>query len=218
MVTVTRDADVAALAPRRGCSPGEDATMSAPKGHHGNRPHPAGADAQSLVLPREQAGIAAQTAHTVHLAPLPQLSGMPRRVVLPVPDPHPHPDPGWPSVEHPRAPLRSWRPVGSTPPSGGTECGAAAVARYPGEQRGTPPGARRGHHATTRGHTPVRREHLGPAEGLTRMTCLARITPTNADHRSQSTGQCPLPSPAGPSVEHAVPRRASSRRPAGHHH
>lgn len=73
--------------PRRGCSPGEDVTMSAPNAHHGNRPHPAGADAQSLVLLRDQAGIAGQTAHTVHLAPLPQLSGMPRRVVLPVPDP-----------------------------------------------------------------------------------------------------------------------------------
>jgi hypothetical protein len=51
--------------------------MSAPKGHHGNRPHPAGADAQSLVLPRDQAGIAGQTAHTVHLAPLTRLSVLP---------------------------------------------------------------------------------------------------------------------------------------------
>ena len=191
--------------------------MSAPKGHHGNRPHPAGADAQSLVLLRDQAGIAGQTAHTVHLAPLPQLSGMPRRVVLPVPDPQfpiqtpagrrsstpvpPCAPGGQPVPPHPQAePSVGQSPWRAAPASSGVHPLEAAEVIM----------------ATTRGHAPARREHLGPAEGLTRMTCLARITPTNADHRSQSTGQCPLPSPAGPSVEHAVPRRASSRRPAGH--
>jgi hypothetical protein len=146
--------------------------MSAPKGHHGNRPHPAVADAQSLVLPRDQAGIAAQTAqtaqtvHTVHLAPLPRLSGMPPRVVLPVPDPQ------FP-IQTP-AGRRSSTPVPPCAPGG------QSVPRHPQEEPsvGQPPWpatpARSGVHplepagvtmATTRGHTRARREHLGPAEG-----------------------------------------------------
>ena len=91
---------------------------------------------------------------------------------------------------------------GSTPPSGGTEIvGRPAVAPYrrraarrapwrPLRSRVPPPGATPRHAAST----------SGPAEGLTRMTCLARIPPTNADHGLPSTGQCPSPSPAGPSV------------------
>ena len=129
----------------------------------------------------------------------------------------PHPDPGWPLVEHPRAPLALLAASRFQP--------ALRRNRVLGSRRGallrrgagcTPLEPAEVTMSTTRGHTPARREHLGPAEGLTRMTCLARIPPTNADHSSQSTGQCPFPSPAGPSVEHAVPRRISSRRPAGH--